>query len=117
MYCASASRISSLGQPNDASYNRIESRKFVCNCTSDLDEYDAERFYDLDDYPEIDEGSIVEALKCNNNDPFKAVGHHLHCAQGRTRIGSYEPGELGCGACFPRREGYVNEGGKEEDVD
>ena len=111
------SGISTPGQPKDSADDGPPPRKSGSDCSSDEDDNDAECFYDLDDYPKIDEGSIVEALNCDNNDPFKAVAHHLHCAQGRTWIGSYEPGELVCGNCFLRREGYVNEVGKDEDVD
>ena len=108
---------SSLGQPKEPVGDGIQPHKSGSDCSSDEDDNDAECFYDLYDYPTIDEGSIVETLSCDNNDPFQAVAHHLHCAQGRTWIGSYEPGELVCGSCFLRREGYVNEVGKDEDVD
>ena len=61
------------------------------DCSSDEDDNDAERFYDIDHCVEKDESSIIEALNWDNSDPFKAVAHHLHCAQGRTWIGSYKP--------------------------
>ena len=111
------SETSSTGQPKGAADDECIARGCQFECSSDEDDNDEECFYDLDDCPEQDESSIIETLNCDNSDPFKAVAHHLHCVQGRTWIGSYEPGELVCGSCFLRREGYVNELGKDEDVD
>ena len=109
--------ISSPGQTKGAVDDDNKTHESQFDCSSDEDDNDAERFYDPDHCLEEDEASIVEALNCDNTDPFKAVAHHLHCAQGRTWIGSYRPGELVCGTCFLRREGYVNELGKDDDVD
>ena len=111
------SETSSTGQPKGAADDENQTRGSRFDCSLDEDDNDAECFYDLDDSSEEEESSIVETLNCNNSDPFKAVAHHLHCAQGRTWIGSYEPGELICGSCFLRREGYVNGLGEEDDVD
>lgn len=83
----------------------------------DDDSNDAEIFYDLDHCLEEDENFVIDALEYDNSDPFKAIAHHLHCAQGRTWLGSYKPGELVCGNCFLRREGFVSETGKDDDSD
>jgi hypothetical protein len=41
-------------------------------------------------------------------DAFRAIAGLLYRAQARVWLGSYEPGELLCGTCFLRREGYVD---------
>ena len=110
-------KISSPEQAKGAVDEDNQPQESRFDCSSDEDDNDAERFYDLDHCFEEDESSIVEALNRDNADPFKAVAHHLHCAQGRTWIGSYKPGELVCGSCFLKREGYVNESGKDDNVD
>lgn len=79
------------------------------------DDNDAESFYDLDHGSAEDRNSMVDGLKCDSGDPFQAFAHRFHCAQARTRLGSYEPGECVCGTCSLRREGYINEPGKDND--
>ena len=108
---------SSLGLCKDTSDEENETTNSQFDVFPDDESNDAESFYDLDYWLEKDKELIVDALKSDESDPFKAVAHHLHCAQGRTWVGSYKPGELVCGSCFLRREGYINEPGKDDDED
>ena len=84
-------KILSLGQAKGAVDGDNQTHESRFDCSSDGDVNDAECFYDLEDCFEKDESSIIEALNCDNSGTFKAVAHHLHCAQGRTWIGSYKP--------------------------
>jgi hypothetical protein len=61
-----------------------------------------------------DEDWILERLEDDNKDPFKGVAHFLYCVQGRRWFGSHKLGELLCGSCFFKREGYLNEDGKSD---
>jgi hypothetical protein len=52
--------------------------------------------------------SSVQSHK--KNDPFWDIVVLLHRAQARVWLGTYGPSDSICGACFLRREGYIDEG-------
>jgi len=49
----------------------------------------------------------VEAVK--GKDPFQAAAIQLYRTQARTWLGTYELGEIFCGTCFLKNEGYLDE--------
>jgi hypothetical protein len=59
---------------------------------------------------------IKQVESDKRKDLFQAAAAHLYCCQARVWLGSYHAGEIVCGTCFFRREGYIDEG-LEEDRD
>jgi hypothetical protein len=60
------------------------------------------------------ENFIREVDKRKGKDPFQAVAAHLYRTQARVWLGNYEAGELFCGTCFLKSQGYIDEEMKEE---
>ncbi|ERF75789.1 hypothetical protein EPUS_01619 [Endocarpon pusillum Z07020] len=73
---------------------------------------------------ECDSGDIDWTVKCQEfirkiegkkKDPFSAVAALLYRAQARLWVERYGPGELLCGTCFLRREGYLDGEARDDD--
>lgn len=91
------------GEENDVFYD-AESEKATDNQESDS----AKNNWSV----ECEE--YAQKLEARMKDPFWEITVLLYRAQARVWLGKYEPGELLCGTCFLRREGYVDEEAKHE---
>lgn len=89
---------------DEDTYYNAESEQNLQHLASDLDEY--AWMTECDRYRQ---GAEKDTAK----DPFFEVTARLYRTQARKWLGIYEPGELLCGTCFFRREGYVDESGQE----
>jgi hypothetical protein len=61
------------------------------------------------------ENFIREVDKRKGKDPFRAVAAHLYRTQARVWLGNYEAGELFCGTCSLKSQGYIDEKMNETD--
>jgi hypothetical protein len=52
---------------------------------------------------------IKQVESDKGKDLFQTSAAHLYCCQARVWLGSYHAGEMVCGTCFFRREGYIDE--------
>ncbi|KAF7508364.1 hypothetical protein GJ744_009355 [Endocarpon pusillum] len=68
---------------------------------------------DMDWIPECEK--YIREMEGKKKDPFSAIAALLYRAQARLWVERYRPGELLCGTCFLRREGYVDEEAKDDD--
>ena len=57
---------------------------------------------------------VQEVEKGRKNDPFWTIAVFLYRAQVRVWLGKYERGELLCGTCLMKREGYIDEEVKDD---
>lgn len=84
----------------------------ACGDTDDVDieaEFYKEPEVDMDQLcKEYDRLGIDDSI---DGDPFYDAAMMLYRAQGRRWIGSYDPSEILCAACFLKREEYIGEDG------
>lgn len=123
-----------LVQPRRISFDecRATQHKFNCQCpeylhargvtqarpmaaSGDTDDVDIEEEFYKE--PEVDMDQLCEEYdrlgigEDAQGDPFYDTATMLYRAQGRRWLGSYEPREILCAACFLKREEYIGENG------
>lgn len=104
-------------------YSQLSPDRGFENVKDDSESGD-ETFYDAEGDPtdtgqESEKDESAWTIECGNlieeagavkvKDPFQAVAIQLYRTQARIWLGTYVPGELFCGTCFLRNEGYIDE--------